>query len=619
MPCRHLATDHHQLDSNVPEFRIFYQNVRGLRTKIDDFFLAATERDYDVIVLTETWLDAQIHSAQLFGNAYNVYRCDRSRINSTKTRGGGVLIAVSSRLTSYVDPTPVSDTIEQLWVIITTPTRKVSVGVMYLPPYRRTDANAIDDHVNSIGSIMSRLQPNDLSLLLGDYNQPGLRWTRPNNNAPSIDYLNLSVTAASSDLLDGFNLYNLSQINHVINNNDRLLDLILTNNETLCKLLEATEPLVPLDPNHPALEITVHQTLPVQFEEAPVQMCLDFSKTDFEALSNAISQTDWRFLESNPLDDAIAYFNDIVNDTLTHCTPPRRQSCKPPWSNSRLRQLKRQRSLALRKYCRLRNTLMKQKFNHASSLYRKYNRYLYKRYTNRMQHNMRLNPRIFWSFVNSKRKEEGLPKDMFLGDRRGSMTEKCTLFAQHFQHNFHDSAATTAQINAALCNIPRDVLDFNMSAITESHVEAAINELKCSFTAGPDGIPGSNLGPLLFMLFINDISALLPDDYHLLFADDIKLFRIVRSTADCLELQSLVDIFMQWCSRNLLTKPCSGNLCDMLYVSSHGVIDSSYQHTPSAVSFLEYRLWNVGDSKRKLCLWQKFCPAKLMRRVFCSS
>lgn len=76
-PCR--------VTSNQDEMLvIYYQNVRGLRTKIDDFFLAVSEALYDIIVLTETWLDEKIYSAQLFGNTYNVYRNDWNRFNSKK-------------------------------------------------------------------------------------------------------------------------------------------------------------------------------------------------------------------------------------------------------------------------------------------------------------------------------------------------------------------------------------------------------------------------------------------------------------------------------------------------------------------------------------------------------
>ena len=65
---------------------------------------AALEADYDVVVLTETWLDPSLPTALLFGEAHCVYRCDRNAANSSLSRGGGVLIAVSSALRSHALP-----------------------------------------------------------------------------------------------------------------------------------------------------------------------------------------------------------------------------------------------------------------------------------------------------------------------------------------------------------------------------------------------------------------------------------------------------------------------------------------------------------------------------------
>lgn len=65
---------------------MYYQNVRGLRTKIDSFFLAASDTKYDLIVLTETWLDGCILSTQLFDSSFTVYRTIRDALNSIKTR-----------------------------------------------------------------------------------------------------------------------------------------------------------------------------------------------------------------------------------------------------------------------------------------------------------------------------------------------------------------------------------------------------------------------------------------------------------------------------------------------------------------------------------------------------
>lgn len=69
----------------------------------------------------------------------------------------------------------------------------------------------------------------------------------------------------------------------------------------------------------------------------------------------------------------------------------------------------------------------------------------------------------------------------------------------------------------------------------------------------PSGVgQGTHLGPVLFLLFINDLKSVMKCSRFLLFADDCKIFKCISSLSDQYALQQDIDLFVKWCNQNHL-------------------------------------------------------------------
>ena len=113
------------------------------------------------------------------------------------------------------------------------------------------------------------------------------------------------------------------------------------------------------------------------------------------------------------------------------------------------------------------------------------------------------------------------------------------------------------------------------------------NSSSCPVTSG---VPqGSVLGPILFLLYINDIGDNISSQIRL-FADDTILYKVINSDADAAMLQADIDKLEKWCDDWQMTfHPAK---CNLLRVStSRSPIKVSYNlsgHTLELVQKVKY-------------------------------
>lgn len=88
------------------------------------------------------------------------------------------------------------------------------------------------------------------------------------------------------------------------------------------------------------------------------------------------------------------------------------------------------------------------------------------------------------------------------------------------------------------------------SYLTSRSAFVKINNSMSEVFEIPSGVPqGSHLGPLIFLLFINDLCDWIKSD-KVLYADDLKFYRTVTTPIDCLALQSDIVSLLKWCDLN---------------------------------------------------------------------
>jgi len=115
-------------------FKVYYQNVRGLRSKLFNLRTNFILLSYDAYILTETWLSDDISNSELCFDGYLIFRCDRNLRTSNCRRGGGSLIAVKKELRPTLITTSF-DTCEQVFVRLTLASGlSVLLAGVYLPP-----------------------------------------------------------------------------------------------------------------------------------------------------------------------------------------------------------------------------------------------------------------------------------------------------------------------------------------------------------------------------------------------------------------------------------------------------------------------------------------------------
>lgn len=465
---------------------IYYQNVRGLRSKLLNLRTNFILLSYDAYILTETWLSDDIDNSELCFDGYLIFRCDRNVRTSNCRRGGGSLIAVKKELRPTLITTSF-DTCEQVFVRLTLASGlSVLLAGVYLPP--STNLSVYESHVEALDRVWSSYNF-DLGLVCGDFNMPSVEW--------SVSDSGLVYTGNITDKVrlvgDLFSFLHFVQKNQILNNSGSLLDLIFSSHESTI-VQQATDSLVPCDIYHPALSISCPFPSALPMLDAQ-HTYYDFKNANYERIIHRLESIDWyNALDSRSTDLSADFLQKSLLDVICECVPLRnfRNSTFPIWVSSKLKKLLAMKKQSHKQYKMLGGLNRYSIFSQLRAQCKFESKRLYNHYLRYIQNRLCADPKSFWKFVRSKRGVSAIPEEVHLGESKASGDQVASLFASHFSSVYSDSRFTCNGLSDEFTNNQFSHLPSKLS-ISIDEVNTALNSLSNVHSSGPDGISANLL------------------------------------------------------------------------------------------------------------------------------
>ena len=433
---------------------------------------------YDVLVLTETWLHADIFNSEFIDSRYYVYRSDRNRAATGRRDGGGVLIAVLRSLPaapcappprSPTLPSPIPPLVDSMLVELSLGNFKYVIGAVYIPPNLSTETYCA--YFEYMQHLLLQLDYDEFCLL-GDFNLPKLDWYKRGN---SMELSSLNDLCGPHNYLSNFiSVFNCSQINTFKNNQNRLLDLCLTN-IVGCESKSAPITLVPPDEHHPPFYIMMPNPCGDRYLPYKSQIRFCFREADYTIINNCLLEFDWDNLFLNKSSETcLSILYESIYDVIRKNIPTKyvSQSSYPVWFNSALIHIFKNKDTAWIKWKKYRNKSDYELFSMYRKRFKKESQLCYNKYIHSVEESIKSNINYFWTYIKHRKNKSCIPSNVtYLNQLAKTPVDTCNLFSNFFQSVFQ----------------PTDVGDsFGIEHMTDLNINTEINLNVCEITLSTD-------------------------------------------------------------------------------------------------------------------------------------
>lgn len=211
-----------------------YTNLNSLTSKFNEFELVVNNLNPTIILITETWLNADKLDSLVALPNYTLYRSDRQ----TK-RGGGSCIYVKTEFGSVkitVQQNHMYQTGENdsIWLNVKIGRTEFLIACIYRPPDSSIEKDAI-----MLNSLQNAAEQNSNLLIFGDFNFPDINWTNPtignSNNATTL-FMDMYMNCNFTQLIESPTRYRK-------NDKPSLIDLILVTDPDMISFVQILPPI----------------------------------------------------------------------------------------------------------------------------------------------------------------------------------------------------------------------------------------------------------------------------------------------------------------------------------------------------------------------------------------
>lgn len=456
----------------------YYQNTRSIKRK--NYIRENIQSSpYQVIALSETWLDENDVSLNYFDDSFVVHRHDRNLIETQLETGGGCLIAIKRdisaiRLPEWENELP----FENVWLAINKKNSrgKIFINVCYIKP--RSNVNIYETFFNHISDKVCGECSDSEFIFLGDFNISGISWFFLDNESSAYNI----EGKIPSELINTLALTGLNQKNSISNSLGRILDLVLTNKDNI--LVKRAEPLSKVDDYHPPIEFNIADRN-IKFLKAIKSSKLNFFKANYEKINIELSSVDWNsILNTDNINDATEKFYITLNGIIKRNTPqvkPKNQKF-PNYFSPRLIEILNDKEYFRKRFNETNDPLFESIYKKKRKEFKNLRKLNERTYLANIENNIQTNTKAFFSYTKSLQKTNKLPCMMKLnGNSSDEPLGIANLFASHFESVYNNSS------NNLNINMNCNCLDHISVTETEIiNIIKSMDEKKCN---SPDNIP----------------------------------------------------------------------------------------------------------------------------------